>query len=634
MSVIEHGYRIPFKGDPCEMPRYHAHRNGEGGTTYEPWLRDTLPELIAVGAVEPVTKRPHIVALVDVIPKSTAGKFRLIVDLRPLNKHVLEREFSYETHATFRDLLEENDGMITIDLSSGYHHVDIHPAHRTYLGFKLFGRYYVYAVLPFGLRDACFQFTEVMKVPVRHLRSLGLRVLPYLDDFLVCLQGMTQSDANRVLSILVELGLLINFEKSVLSPTSRAESLGFVVDTTEMTYELTPKRHAKFTAVATALATEVARSGSAPARDIARVTGHVASAALVLERRGKLHTRFLNDAIRDAAAARRWSDVVPMGAGAAREIAHWLEILPTLEPTPIRRPQRPPATVTISSDASDFAWGGLVLASAPGAFPQTEPLPVARGLFTDVEAGRSSAWRELRAARRTLESVVAAGCRHQVVCHRLDSQAAHHVVSNAGSQNRGPDGELDLHLEVLGLDETAADAHLEYYTEWVPREQNQEADDASKLRDCSNYRLSRGLFVDLERRFGQHDADRFADANNRLLPRFNSRFLTPDAEAVDAFTVSWAGGVNWLHPPLAVISRVVGKLRRDQARGTLVVPRWPGAPWWPALFPPTGGPVVEVFTIPAARDTFIAGESAARLGHGDAPPWTMLALKVDFARRH
>mmetsp|Transcript_18095 Transcript_18095/g.55390 ORF Transcript_18095/g.55390 Transcript_18095/m.55390 type:complete len:171 (+) Transcript_18095:422-934(+) len=164
MRIVEYGYEIPFKCARSAIPRFFSPRNGDGCRTYEWWLRESIPELLAAGAIKAVAHRPHVVALVDVIPKSTPGKCRLIVDLRPLNEYVEERPFTYETHATFRDLIEEGDLF-------GYYHVDVAPADQQYLGFQLFGQFYVFAVLPFGLREACYVFTEVMKVPVRHLRS-------------------------------------------------------------------------------------------------------------------------------------------------------------------------------------------------------------------------------------------------------------------------------------------------------------------------------------------------------------------------------------------------------------------------------------------------------------------------------
>ncbi|MEO0361204.1 MAG: hypothetical protein AAF322_08850, partial [Pseudomonadota bacterium] len=304
----------------------------------------------------------------------------------------------------------------------------------------------------------------------------------------------------------------------------------------------------------------------------------------------------------------------------------------SLGPAPIVRPPPQPCTVLLCSDASDFAWGGRILWAKTGVFPDDRLPSSARGAFDAIDSRRSSCWRELRAARHVLGAAVSAGLHDAVVRHRVDSQSARAVYANGGSQNRDAhSGELDLHLEVLGIDATAAEAHLDVRMEWVPRELNQEADDDSKIRDRANYRLAYDAFAWLDRRFGPHDVDRFADSDNRLLTRFNSRFASPGAEALDAFSVPWLGARNWLHPPFGVISRTVGKLRRERARGTLIVPRWTSAPWWPALFPPRAdGPVRQQLTIPASPGAFVAHEAAASLGHGQPPSWTMLALQVDF----
>ena len=41
--------------------------------------------------------------------------------------------------------------VITFDLKSGYHHVDVNKEHWRYLGFYWKKHFYVFKVLPFGL---------------------------------------------------------------------------------------------------------------------------------------------------------------------------------------------------------------------------------------------------------------------------------------------------------------------------------------------------------------------------------------------------------------------------------------------------------------------------------------------------
>lgn len=83
--------------------------------------------------------------------------------------------------------------MFSFDLKSGYHHVDIHRQHWEYLGFS-WGQgpntgYYVFCVLPFGLSTACYVFTKLMRLLVKYWRQQGLRIVLYLDDGIVAVQG-------------------------------------------------------------------------------------------------------------------------------------------------------------------------------------------------------------------------------------------------------------------------------------------------------------------------------------------------------------------------------------------------------------------------------------------------------------
>lgn len=42
-------------------------------------------------------------------------------------------------------------------------------------------------------------------------------------------------------------------------------------------------------------------------------------------------------------------------------------------------------------------------------------------------------------------------------------------------------------------------------------------------------------------------------------------------------------------PPILLITRTIFHLELSRARGVLLVPKWPSAPFWPVLFP-LGGP--------------------------------------------
>jgi hypothetical protein len=52
---------------------------------------------------------------------------------------------------------------------------------------------------------------------------------------------------------------------------------------------------------------------------------------------------------------------------------------------------------------------------------------------------------------------------------------------------------------------------------------------------------------------------------------------------VDAFKQSWKGENNWLVPPPRLVCKVLDKMKLEEATGTLVVPKWVSAPYWPLL---------------------------------------------------
>ena len=97
-------------------------------------------------------------------------------------------------------------------------------------------------------------------------------------------------------------------------------------------------------------------------------------------------------------------------------------------------------------------------------------------------------------------------------------------------------------------------------------------------------------FNALQEKWGATTIDRFASFGNNLMDRFNSEFDCPGSAGVDAFSQGWREHpvtgqreFNWWNPPCLLLSRTILKIREDGARGSLVAPFWPSAPWWPSL---------------------------------------------------
>ena len=72
---------------------------------------------------------------------------------------------------------------------------------------------------------------------------------------------------------------------------------------------------------------------------------------------------------------------------------------------------------------------------------------------------------------------------------------------------------------------------------WIPRNENIEADKLSKQIDYDDWFITSELMKMLTGRWGKVTIDRFASDNNKKSIRFNSKYICPWSEGVDAFSV-------------------------------------------------------------------------------------------------
>lgn len=83
---------------------------------------------------------------------NSPDKLRLVIDLKYVNQHLLTQKFICEGLQLVPALFNQGEFFFTADLKSGYHHVDIHNEHWTYLGSEK--EVFLLGVLPFGLATA------------------------------------------------------------------------------------------------------------------------------------------------------------------------------------------------------------------------------------------------------------------------------------------------------------------------------------------------------------------------------------------------------------------------------------------------------------------------------------------------
>ena len=142
------------------------------------------------------------------------------------------------------------------------------------------------------------------------------------------------------------------------------------------------------------------------------------------------------------------------------------------------------------------------------------------------------------------------------------------------------------------------------------------------------------MFFRHEELCGPHSVNRFACSYNAKLPRFNSRFLQPGAEAVDAFSQGWSSDNNWLVPPTTLIGRVLCHMRDCKALGTLIVPMWKSAQFWPLSCSDgvhLNSFVKDCLFLPNIPDLFVKGRAQNTLFGTKALKSRNLAIRIYFA---
>ena len=562
-KIILYGYSLPFVRlpEPCVHANHgSAKRNFEFVTHEVQSLRDR-------GCIKEVQRGEcEVVSPLGVV--DNGRKLRLIVDLRYVNKHLSPCKFKLEDLRVVASVYEKGDYMITFDLKSGYHHVAIADSYRRYLGFSWPDgsgrvRWYVFCVLPFGLSTAPYIFTKITRVLLRYWRKDGIRCQLYMDDGSgghSTYEG-AQSIAARMKQDLLKAGFLPNEKKSKWVPSQVVEMLGMEVDLKNGVIRASEGRVAKLKSFLWYLASVACPT----ARDLARLTGYLMSMSLAVGPVCRLRSRSFYRMIFSRTS---WSTKIPWSQDAWEDVCFWKKAFDDLHGQPFWK-KEPRVSVLTWSDASDSGWGGYSLSSKGTEVAKGEwPLDV-------LPSNMSSTWRELRAVYLVLNSLwreLEGG----VCIHRSDNQAAVRIIE-VGSRH------AHLQEQAMAIHEVCTRHSIKIAAEWVPREKNQLADFYSKLVDMDDWQVEPSIFQLLDEKWGPHTLDCFASARTRQLERFCSRWWNPGCVAINAFSVDWSKERVWLVPPLHLIADVIDMINASSCHGTLIVPGWCSAAWWPRL---------------------------------------------------
>ncbi|XP_045208922.2 uncharacterized protein LOC123560830 [Mercenaria mercenaria] len=398
---------------------------------------------------------------------------------------------------------------------------------------------------------------------VKYWRSNGIKIIMFLDDGWGTNKtyDLTLSDSVFVKKSLIEAGFVINDEKSIWVPAQILEWIGICWNSVDFSISI-PSRRVNDCILT--LDTILNRIPLVTARLLAQCAGKIISLSPVFGNLTRLMTRYLYLEIETRKSWDGTYKLSPTSPGVT-EIKFWRSNLRSLNKRFLSGYS--PTCTLVYSDASHVAAGSYIVNCKDSVF---------HNIWSDYEKGKSSTFREIRAVKLALRAYGQL-LKGKSVKWFSDSQSCVHIVQSGSTKP-------ELQEESLKIFELCLKWNIDMKIQWVPREQNSVADDISKLNNTDEWEVTDDFFRFVDSLWGPHNVDRFASSQNRKLKLYNSKFLDFDTEAIDAFTQDWSGCNNWLVPPIRLVSRTIFHLLHYGAVGTLIVPKWPSASFWPIIF--------------------------------------------------
>lgn len=109
-----------------------------------------------------------------------------------------------------------------------------------------------------------------------------------------------------------------------------------------------------------------------------------------------------------------------------------------------------------------------------------------------------------------------------------------------------------------------------------------------------------------------------ASRNNRKVHRFVARSSDPQAHGVDALVIPWPFATVYVFPPLALLPRIIKKIKLEGTRAILVAPFWPRRSWFASLVAMAQD---EPFHLPERDDLLSQGP----IVHPNSHQWALTA---------
>ena len=612
MEILLNGHFPQLLGPVPSMFR----RNNKSYYEHQDYVNEYFVQMEKDKKIRFVSYKPWIVNPLQVAIQP--NKKRVILDCSRLNEYIIAPKFKLDDFKVGLVYFKKGGWMINFDLKDGYHHVKMSAEFSEYLGFMLETRkgkrYGVCDVGMFGVSDMPWLFTKINRVLVKHWRSEGMAVAVYLDDGWTCEEDYEGCMRNsiHIRQDLKRFGAVWNVKKSTWVPTQRIEWIGFVWDSKLGCISLTDKRVTK---IKSACENLLVRPTCTP-RELAACVGKILSGLPVFGNCARLTTRYSQMMV---AESQYWDETLEISLLVKKELRFWLQNVDQYNLRDCFRDGKPTVFKLVEGDASATGCGSILRNGTL--------IHIAARKFSSWERERSSAWRELCNIHFTLVTFV----------DKISCSSAKFLVDNQASARIVEIGSMDDELQWFASEifKLCLQNCISLKVQWIPRELNKEADAVSRMADVldtDDWAITQQFVNILEAKWGKFTLDAFFNYYNKKNEKFYSLFYTPGTAGCDAFTYDWSSEFSLLVPPVASVGRIITHLRLCEAKGVLVVPKWPSAAFWPLLWSYKAA-ILDVLQVKGQK-ILMQGMNENSIFGSNSFQGDMLAILMDFRKAY
>ena len=532
VQILREGYTLPFRTRP-NLSRTPTVVSCYGNPHRNLKLLEALHQLTAKNAIERVHKQTSLGFFnrLFLVPKPN-NKWRPILDLSNLNPFLKTEKFKMETPETIRTSLQKGEWVTSIDFKDAYFHIPIQEQSRKYLRFHTQGQTFQFKALPFGLSTAPMEFTVIAKEVKLMATQKGIRLHQYLDDWLVrstshraCLQH-----TQVLVQLCLQLGWLVNIEKSELDPKQVFNFVGYQFDLQSGRVRPTPDRWQS-------LQEKILELISRPAcsvRELMSLIGLLTATEKQVHL-GRLHMRPIQWHLK-----RNWRipeslhKRIPLPRSLHPHLQWWLQEDNVLTGQPLHPLQH---ALQIFTDASKEGWGAHLNEH------------IARGSWSLPESKLHINYLELKAVFLALKEFQKV-CIGKMVLVATDNTTVVAYINKEGGMRSGP-----LCALLWRILTWCTRKQVTLRARHIPGHLNVVADKLSRLGQTiqTEWSLLPEIFQALCDRWHQPQIDLFATRFNNKLPLFVSPVPDPRATAVDALSLSWEDLDAYAFPPTAIL---------------------------------------------------------------------------------